>query len=82
MFWSTAQTRWLFLNSLYDKGLLARLQGVVDADFGHVTYTEAISILLKSIRTRFEYPVYWGCDLQTEHERLSNRRGVSSAPSL
>ena len=58
-----------FFTQFYDKELLERLQNVVDADFGYVTYTEAIEILEKH-KDRFEYPVYWGCDLQTEHERF------------
>ena len=57
-----------FFNRFVDKGLLERLQSVVSSDFGHVTYTEAIDIL-KAAKTTFEYPVEWGCDLQTEHER-------------
>jgi len=57
-----------FLNSFVDKELLARLRSVVGADFGSVTYTEAIEILLKS-GEKFAFPVSWGCDLQTEHER-------------
>ena len=57
-----------FFNSFVDKGLLDRLQGVVNADFAHVTYTEAIEILEK-VNDKFEYKVSWGCDLQTEHER-------------
>lgn len=57
-----------FFNDFYDKGLLERLNFIVTSDFGHVTYTEAIEILEK-VKDTFEYPVYWGCDLQTEHER-------------
>jgi len=57
-----------FLNRFVDKGLLDRLNAVANADFAHVTYTEAVEILEK-VKDRFEYPVYWGCDLQTEHER-------------
>lgn len=57
-----------FFNSFVDKGLIERLNGVVNADFGQVTYTEAIDILQKSGK-EFQYPVTWGCDLQTEHER-------------
>ena len=57
-----------FFNQFVDKGLLERLNGIVNSDFGHVTYTEAIEILEKS-GASFEYPVSWGCDLQTEHER-------------
>ncbi|MEK6266765.1 MAG: asparagine--tRNA ligase, partial [Clostridium sp.] len=57
-----------FFNSFVDKGLIERLNGVVKADFGKVTYTEAVDILQKSGK-QFQYPVTWGCDLQTEHER-------------
>ena len=58
-----------FFNKFIDKGLLDRLHNVVSNDFARVTYTEAIEILKKN-RGRFEYPVEWGCDLQTEHERF------------
>lgn len=57
-----------FFNQFVDKGLLERLNGVLNSDFGHVTYTEAIDILEKH-NDKFEYKVHWGCDLQTEHER-------------
>ncbi len=57
-----------FFNSFVDKGLLDRLNHVVNSDFGHVTYTEAIEILEKN-NDKFDYKVSWGCDLQTEHER-------------
>ena len=57
-----------FFNSFIDKGLLDRLNGVLNSEFGHVTYTEAIEILEKN-NDNFDYKVYWGCDLQTEHER-------------
>ena len=57
-----------FFNSFIDKGLLERLNHVVNSEFGHVTYTEAIEILEKN-NAKFDFPVYWGCDLQTEHER-------------
>jgi asparaginyl-tRNA synthetase len=57
-----------FFNSFVDKGLIERLNSVVNADFGKVTYTEAVDILQKSGK-EFQYPVTWGCDLQTEHER-------------
>jgi len=58
-----------FLNNFVDKELLERLNNVANADFGHVTYTQAIDILLGS-GEKFEFPVSWGCDLQTEHERF------------
>ena len=57
-----------FFNSFVDKGLLERLQHVAESDFGRVTYTEAVK-LLKESGQKFDYPVEWGIDLQTEHER-------------
>ena len=57
-----------FFNSFVDKGLLDRLKNVAENDFGRITYTEAVDLLLKSGQT-FDYPVEWGIDLQTEHER-------------
>ena len=57
-----------FFNQFIDKGLIERLNHVVNSDFGHVTYTEAIKIL-EQHNDEFDYKVYWGCDLQTEHER-------------
>lgn len=57
-----------FFNNFVDKGLLARLHNVVENDFKRITYTEAIELLSKN-NAKFEYPVEWGCDLQTEHER-------------
>ena len=57
-----------FFNSFIDKGLLDRLNHVLNSEFGHVTYTEAIEILEKH-NDKFDYKVSWGCDLQTEHER-------------
>ncbi len=57
-----------FFNSFVDKGLIERLQHVLNSEFGHVTYTEAIELLEKH-NDKFEYKVFWGCDLQTEHER-------------
>ena len=57
-----------FFNSFVDKGLLERLNHVLNSDFGHITYTDAIA-LLEQHNDQFEYPVHWGSDLQTEHER-------------
>ncbi len=57
-----------FLNNFVDKSLLERLESMVGSDFGHITYSEAVEILENSGR-QFEYPVAWGIDLQTEHER-------------
>jgi len=57
-----------FLNKFVDNGLIERLNFVANSDFGRVTYTEAIEILEKN-NENFDYPVKWGSDLQTEHER-------------
>ena len=57
-----------FFNKFVDKGLIERLNHVVESEFGRVTYTEAIELLEKN-NDKFEYKVSWGCDLQTEHER-------------
>ena len=57
-----------FFNTFVDKGLLDRLNHVMNSDFGRVTYTEAVEILEKH-NDKFDYKVSWGCDLQTEHER-------------
>ena len=57
-----------FFNSFVDKGLFDRLENVVNSEFERITYTEAIEILEKS-KEKFQYPVKWGIDLQTEHER-------------
>lgn len=57
-----------FFNDFYDKELIQRINAVIESDFAKVTYTEAIEILEK-VKDKFQYPVYWGADLQTEHER-------------
>lgn len=57
-----------FFNNFIDQGLLDRLNNIVNSDFGKITYTDAVELLLKE-KAAFEYPVKWGCDLQTEHER-------------
>ncbi|MDE7204144.1 MAG: asparagine--tRNA ligase [Lachnospiraceae bacterium] len=57
-----------FFNQFVDKGLIERLQHVANSEFGHITYTDAITELEKH-NEEFEYKVSWGCDLQTEHER-------------
>lgn len=58
-----------FFNEFIDKGLTERLQKLVSSQFGRITYTEAVKILEKH-NDKFEYPVHWGSDLQTEHERF------------
>ena len=57
-----------FFDQWIEKGLIARLENILASDFARVSYTEAVELLLKSGRD-FEYPVKWGIDLQTEHER-------------
>ena len=61
-----------FFNSFVDKGLLERLEHVVGSDFGRISYTDAVTVLEQAVAAghEFEYPVYWGCDLATEHERF------------
>ena len=58
-----------FFNSFVDKGLLERLNNILNNDFGRITYTDAVA-LLEKYNDKFDYPVSWGCDLQTEHERF------------
>ncbi|MCD8292203.1 MAG: asparagine--tRNA ligase [Prevotellaceae bacterium] len=60
-----------FLNKMVDKELITRLQKVVDTEFMRLPYTEGIRILEEAVKGghKFEYPVYWGCDLASEHER-------------
>lgn len=67
-----------FFNSFVDKGLLERLHKIVNSEFTRITYTKAIELLLESGH-KFEYPVEWGCDLQTEHERYITEQ-IYNAP--
>ncbi|MGM9530488.1 asparagine--tRNA ligase [Intestinibacter sp.] len=67
-----------FFNSFVDKGLLERLNKIVNSEFTRITYTKAIELLLESGH-KFEYPVEWGCDLQTEHERYITEQ-IYNAP--
>ena len=57
-----------YFNERIEKGLIEKLNHVIASDFGKITYTEAVEVLKKSGK-EFKYPVDWGCDLQTEHER-------------
>ena len=61
-----------FLNNMIDKGLIERLKSVVDTDFVRLPYTEGIAILEQAIKNghKFEFPIYWGADLASEHERF------------
>mgnify|MGYP004618208915 CR=1 FL=1 len=58
-----------FFGTFIDKGLIERLNHVVNSEFGRITYTDAIKELEKH-NDKFDFKVYWGCDLQTEHERF------------
>ncbi|MCR5319823.1 MAG: asparagine--tRNA ligase [Lachnospiraceae bacterium] len=58
-----------FFNQFIDKGLIERLEHVANSEFGRITYTDAVKIL-EQHNDEFEYKVFWGCDLQTEHERF------------
>lgn len=60
-----------FLNDMFDKGLIERLQSVLEADFVRLSYTEGIRILEEAVAKgqKFEFPVFWGVDLASEHER-------------
>ena len=64
-----------FFDEWVEKGLLKKLRDVVDARFAHLTYTEAVAALEKS-GTAFEFPVHWGADLQSEHERWLTEKHV------
>ena len=65
---NTCQQELTFFNSFVDQGLLERLNTLANSDYCKVTYTEAVELLQKS-GEKFNFPVSWGCDLQTEHER-------------
>ena len=62
-----------FLNRFSDPGLLERLEKITKAKFGHITYSEAVDLLLKCGQ-KFEYPIKWGMDIQTEHERYLSEK--------
>jgi asparaginyl-tRNA synthetase len=64
-----------FFEERIEKGVIAKLQGIVDSEFVHMDYTEAISILEKC-KEKFEFPVKWGMDLQSEHERYVAEKHV------
>ena len=65
---ATCKDEMEFLNRIVDKNLIERLNGIVNSEFERLPYTKAIEILEK-VKDRFEFPVYWGVDLQSEHER-------------
>ena len=61
-----------FFNSFVDKGLLDRLNHVINSEFGHVTYTEAVELLEKN-NDKFDYKVFWGCQREDDIEKLEKR---------
>ncbi|GLT49172.1 hypothetical protein SLA2020_227500 [Shorea laevis] len=70
-----------FFNTRIEKGIIDRLTGVVEKDFVQLTYTEAIELLLRAKR-KFEFPVKWGCDLQSEHERYITEEAFNGCPVI
>jgi asparaginyl-tRNA synthetase len=64
-----------FFDERIEKGIIAKLQGIVDSEFVRMDYTQAIAILEKA-REKFEFPVKWGMDLQSEHERYLSEKHV------
>ncbi|GAB1474740.1 asparagine--tRNA ligase [Bacteroidota bacterium] len=70
-----------FLNDMFDKELIDRLHGVIETDFVRLSYTEGVDILMKSGQ-KFEFPVSWGTDLQSEHERYLVRNTLRNLLSL
>ncbi|MDF2948929.1 MAG: asnS [Sedimentibacter sp.] len=62
-----------FFNSFVEKGLVEKLNNVVNSEFGRIDYTDAIEILKKN-NDNFDYPVQWGTDIQTEHERYLSEK--------
>ena len=67
-----------FFDKFMENGLIERLTKLISEDFGTITYTEAIE-LLKKADVEFQYPVEWGCDLQTEHERYISEKIFNKA---
>ncbi|KAH9611030.1 hypothetical protein KSS87_015320 [Heliosperma pusillum] len=70
-----------FFNTWIEKGIINRLNDVAEKDFVHLTYTEAVDLLLKA-NTKFEFPVKWGCDLQSEHERYITEKAFGGCPVI
>ena len=68
-----AKEEMAFFNSFVEKGLLEKLDNVVNSEFGRISYTDAIDILMEN-NDKFEYPVKWGTDIQTEHERYLSEK--------
>ncbi|KAI5083244.1 hypothetical protein GOP47_0002987 [Adiantum capillus-veneris] len=70
-----------FFDQWIEKGIIARLNDVAEKDFRQITYTDAVDILLKA-KTNFEFPVKWGCDLQSEHERYLTEKVFKGTPLI
>ncbi|CAM9002433.1 unnamed protein product [Rhodiola kirilowii] len=70
-----------FFNQWIEKGIISRLVDVVEKDFVQLTYTDAVKILLKANK-KFEFPVNWGCDLQSEHERYITEVAFGGHPVI
>lgn len=70
-----------FFNTWIEKGIINRLSDVVEKNFVQLTYTDAIELLLRSNK-KFEFPVKWGCDLQSEHERYITEVAFGGCPVI
>ncbi|KAF9679162.1 hypothetical protein SADUNF_Sadunf07G0111400 [Salix dunnii] len=70
-----------FFNTWIEKGIIDRLTGVAEKDFVQLTYTDAVELLLKA-KKKFEFPVEWGCDLQSEHERYITEEAFGGCPVI
>ncbi|ERM94035.1 asparagine--tRNA ligase, chloroplastic/mitochondrial isoform X1 [Amborella trichopoda] len=70
-----------FFNTWIEKGIIRRLSDVAERDFVQLTYTDAIELLLRANK-KFEFPVKWGCDLQSEHERYITEDAVGGSPVI
>ncbi|PWA54827.1 class II aminoacyl-tRNA and biotin synthetases superfamily protein [Artemisia annua] len=70
-----------FFNNSIEKGIIDRLSDMVEKSFLRMTYTDAVELLLKS-KKKFEFPVKWGCDLQSEHERYVTEEAFGGCPNI
>ncbi|XP_009348576.2 asparagine--tRNA ligase, chloroplastic/mitochondrial [Pyrus x bretschneideri] len=70
-----------FFNTWIEKGIIGRLSDVAEKDFVQLTYTDAVELLLKANK-KFEFPVKWGCDLQSEHERYLTEEAFRGCPVI
>ncbi|KAL2547434.1 Asparagine--tRNA ligase [Forsythia ovata] len=70
-----------FFNTWIEKGIIKRLSDVVEKNFVQLTYTDAVELLLKA-KKKFEFPVQWGCDLQSEHERYITEEEFGGCPVI